>query len=138
MELIAHTLLDTLAEVSPTNQKQAKTDDLGYKPVKASQWELKILRVLIGSRMYGLQLQDAIRDECHEIISDGTLYTTLHRMHKKGFLEASWGDPAELHHGARRKFYTVSCDGLKVLKNVQVSDAVNIDSYMDKSGAIPM
>jgi DNA-binding PadR family transcriptional regulator len=95
-------------------------------PIKVSQWELKILIVLLGKRMYGLQIQEAVQQAYDQTISDGTLYTTLHRMAKKGFLEASWGDPSESMHGARRKFYMIAANGIKALKSVQVNPTADL------------
>jgi PadR family transcriptional regulator, regulatory protein PadR len=92
------------------------------KATKVSSWELKILLVLINERMYGLQLKKAIEERYGESMSEGTLYPTLHRMYKKGFLTSEWGNPVEEFNGARRKFYTVSSEGSAVLSTFQMAN----------------
>jgi PadR family transcriptional regulator, regulatory protein PadR len=122
MESVGHSLFGAISKIKSTlevSQEQDSQRNVNCKPIKVSQWELKIMCVLIGSRMYGLELKDAIQEKYEETISEGTLYTTLNRMLKKGFLEADWGGASEPCHGARRKFYTVASDGVVALQSVQ-------------------
>ena len=41
-------------------------------------------------------------------IEDGALYTSLHRMHKRGWLEAEWGVS---ENNRRAKYYRLTADG---------------------------
>lgn len=45
-------------------------------------------------------------------IEDGALYTSLHRMRKRGWLEASWGVS---ENNRRAKYYALTAEGRKAL-----------------------
>lgn len=46
--------------------------------------------------------------------SDGMLYPVLHRLEKEGLIKSKWG---KSDTGRKRKYYTLSGDGGKALKN---------------------
>jgi len=46
-------------------------------------------------------------------IEEGALYTALHRMHRRGWLEAEWGLS---ENNRRAKFYRLTDDGRKELE----------------------
>lgn len=91
------------------------------KTPRVSPWELRILQILLNQTMYGLQLKKEIKEVYEDEISEGTLYPTLHRMCKKGFLDSSWGDPSEDYNGARRKYYTVSSEGVSIMRKLNLN-----------------
>jgi transcriptional regulator len=49
-------------------------------------------------------------------IEDGALYTSLHRMRKRGWLEAEWGVS---HNNRRAKYYALTEDGRKELARAE-------------------
>lgn len=49
-------------------------------------------------------------------IEDGALYTSLHRMRKRGWLEAEWGVS---HNNRRAKYYALTADGRKELARAE-------------------
>ncbi|MEM8720362.1 MAG: PadR family transcriptional regulator [Cyanobacteria bacterium P01_G01_bin.39] len=88
-------------------------------PLKISALEEDILTILSINELYGLQIRQALEKayEGKRNITIGSLYPTLHRMEKKGYVESKWGEdkPSE-RNGARRKYYKISGIGEKVLK----------------------
>jgi len=46
-------------------------------------------------------------------VQQGSLYPALHRLEKRGWLRADWG---ESDNGRQAKFYTLSAEGRKQLK----------------------
>ncbi len=46
-------------------------------------------------------------------IEEGALYTALHRMHKRGLLEADWGVS---ENNRRAKYYSLTDDGRQALR----------------------
>lgn len=77
--------------------------------------ELLALRALAGGgRMHGFQVLDWIHRVTDDAlqVEDGALYPALHRMEKRGWLEASWGVSEK---GRRAKFYELTSKGREAL-----------------------
>jgi PadR family transcriptional regulator PadR len=69
---------------------------------------------------YGRQLIDAVAGLPHgRRMSLGSLYPTLARMEDKGFVTGRWGDETECKEGARRRYYSLTADGLRVLNQAK-------------------
>lgn len=68
--------------------------------------------------MYGLEVLEAIKTASGGAygVLVGSLYPALHKLERKGFVSARWGDdrPRE-RGGARRRYYTVTALGEQVL-----------------------
>jgi len=88
---------------------------------KLSGREMLILSVLTQGEKYGLEIVDAVKKSSQgkESISLGTLYTTLHRIEKKGFVESRWGEATEERGGARRRYYRPTALGARALNQSQ-------------------
>ncbi|MDB9526977.1 PadR family transcriptional regulator [Oscillatoria sp. CS-180] len=85
------------------------------KPVVLSELEKTLLTLLNGQRLYGTEFVDAIREasDGEREIGVGSLYPTLTRMEKKGFVRWEWGDETS---GPRRKYYFITPYGKDVLE----------------------
>ena len=73
--------------------------------------EENILILLAGKQLYGLQIIDAFQEATKgkKKIGFGSLYPTLHKLEKKGYIKSKWGEETpEERGGARRKYYTLS------------------------------
>ena len=72
---------------------------------------LMILATLEHRRCYGLDIVDRTG------LLEGTVYTTLRRMEKKGLVEGTWEDPAiaEGERRPRRRYYTLLPEGARAL-----------------------
>lgn len=71
-----------------------------------------ILEVIAGGATYGYEIAKAI-DEASGgqlLAQEGTLYPALHRLEKRGLLEAEWGLSPE---GRQRKHYRLTALGRK-------------------------
>jgi DNA-binding PadR family transcriptional regulator len=88
--------------------------------------EEDILTVLNFHELYGLQIIKAIEEASggKRRLGVGSLYPTLHRLEKKGFVCSMWGDdhPQE-RGGARRKYYEITNLGRQVLQDTQQTRA---------------
>jgi DNA-binding PadR family transcriptional regulator len=73
---------------------------------------LTILAALEHRRCYGLDLVDRTG------LLEGTVYTTLRRMEKRGLVEGTWEDPAiaEEERRPRRRYYTLLPRGARELE----------------------
>ena len=84
--------------------------------------EEDILTVLLGRPLYGLLISRAITEASNGVrqIGVGSLYPTLRRLERKGFVSSYWeGDEAETRGkkrgGARRRYYKITPEGSSVL-----------------------
>ena len=61
----------------------------------------------VGEELYARTGRDPVR---------GTLYVTLERLERKGYVRSSMGDPSPERGGKARRLYSVSATGLEALK----------------------
>jgi transcriptional regulator len=74
-----------------------------------------VLRALSWGQNHGYGIARFIRDGSAESfrIQDGALYTSLHRMEERGWVESFWGTSDK---GKRAKFYRLTTAGRRALK----------------------
>jgi PadR family transcriptional regulator len=76
--------------------------------------DVLVLRALARRPNHGYAVARFIRDGSHGTfkILDGALYTSLHRMEARGWVESEWGLSDK---GKRAKFYAVTAAGRRAL-----------------------
>jgi PadR family transcriptional regulator, regulatory protein PadR len=76
--------------------------------------DLLILKVVALGPVHGYGISQRIRQISDEVlqVQQGSLYPALHRLEKRGWLEADWG---ESDNGRQAKFYKLSAKGRKQL-----------------------
>jgi PadR family transcriptional regulator len=89
------------------------------KQVRPSNLEAVILAALAGSERYGLEIVREIERLTGRPAALGSLYVTLHRMEKKGFVVARWGEATEERQGARRRYYHLTGLGESALADTR-------------------
>ena len=80
--------------------------------------DMLVLKTLTVGPMHGYAITRSIQSKSDEVlqVEEGTLYPALHRMHRKGWIEASWG----LSESNRRaKYYSLTRSGRSRLKVVE-------------------
>ena len=50
----------------------------------------------------------------------GSIYTPLYRLEQKGFVESYLGNPSHKRGGKSKRFYRVTEEGLKALKEIKI------------------
>jgi transcriptional regulator len=77
--------------------------------------DVLVLKSLIFGPRHGFAVARWIRDttESELEIEEGALYTSLHRMEKRGWLDAEWG---QSENNRRAKYYALTPEGRKQLK----------------------
>jgi PadR family transcriptional regulator PadR len=90
--------------------------------------DLLILKVVALGPVHGYGISQRIRQISKEVlqVQQGSLYPALHRLEKRRWLEANWG---ESDNGRQAKFYRLSARGRKQLAQeertwVRLSSAV--------------
>jgi PadR family transcriptional regulator len=77
--------------------------------------DVLVLKTFVWGPRHGYAVARWIRETTDEelTIDDGALYTALHRMEKRGWLESDWGLTDQ---GRRAKFYRLSAAGRRALR----------------------
>jgi PadR family transcriptional regulator, regulatory protein PadR len=73
-----------------------------------------ILKIVALGPVHGYGISQRIRQISKQVlhVQQGSLYPALHRLEKRGWLEANWG---ESENGRQAKFYKLSAKGRKQL-----------------------
>ncbi len=79
-----------------------------------------ILKIVALGSVHGYGISQRIRQISKEVlqVQQGSLYPALHRLEKRGWLEADWG---ESENGRQAKFYRLSVNGRKQLAEEESS-----------------
>jgi PadR family transcriptional regulator PadR len=77
--------------------------------------DLLILKTLAWSPMHGYGIAQWIRERTRDDlqIEDGALYTALHRLERRGLIEAEWGLS---DNNRKAKYYRLTASGRKQLR----------------------
>ena len=96
-----------------------------------------VLKTLSSGPLHGYaiarSLEEATDDAIH--VEEGSLYPSLHRMEKRGWIEASWGT-SEV--GRKAKIYRLTANGRKQLR-LETAEwshfAAAVSRVLNRSGA---
>ncbi len=82
--------------------------------------DMLILKIVALGPVHGYGISQRIRQISKEAlqVQQGSLYPALHRLEKRGWLEAEWG---ESENGRQAKFYKLSTKGRKQLAKEESS-----------------
>ena len=82
--------------------------------------DMLILKALARGPQHGYSVARWIQSTTDNALTveEGSLYPALHRMHRRGWLEAEWGLS---ENNRRARYYRLSIDGEKALRT-QVKD----------------
>ena len=92
--------------------------------------DMLILKIVALGPVHGYGISQRIRQISKQVlqVQQGSLYPALHRLEKRGWLEAHWG---ESENGRQAKFYKLSAKGRKQLSAEEsnwrrLADAVSL------------
>jgi PadR family transcriptional regulator PadR len=76
--------------------------------------DMLILKIVALGPVHGYGISQRIQQVSREVlqVQQGSLYPALHRLEKRGWLQATWG---ESESGRQAKFYRLSTKGRKQL-----------------------
>ena len=82
--------------------------------------DMLILKIVTLGPIHGYGISQRLRRISKEVllVQQGSLYPALHRLEKRGWLVAEWG---ESDTGRQAKFYTLSAKGKKQLSKEEVN-----------------
>jgi len=84
--------------------------------------QLVLLAVLrLEDEAYGATIRRLIEDATGREVSIGAIYTTLDRLHAKGFVTTRIGEPTGERGGRRRKIYSLQRAGRQAIAHAYAS-----------------
>jgi PadR family transcriptional regulator PadR len=79
--------------------------------------QIVLLAVLrLAGDAYGVAIRDEIRSRTGRSISPGTIYPTLDRLERKGYISSLAGEPLPERGGRSRRIYEIRPEGLAALR----------------------
>jgi PadR family transcriptional regulator, regulatory protein PadR len=77
--------------------------------------DVLILKTLVWGPTHGYGVSRAIRERTDDVllVEDAALYQALHRLERRGMVEAEWGLS---EHNRRAKYYSLTAAGRRALK----------------------
>jgi PadR family transcriptional regulator len=82
--------------------------------------DMLILKIVTLGPIHGYGISQRLRQISKEVllVQQGSLYPALHRLEKRGWLAAEWG---ESENGRQAKFYKLSVRGKKQLSKEELN-----------------
>lgn len=72
--------------------------------------------VRLGEDAYGVRIQDELEQTAGRSVSISTVYVTMERLERRGYI-ASWlADPTPIRGGKSKRYYRVTRAGLRALR----------------------
>jgi PadR family transcriptional regulator, regulatory protein PadR len=82
--------------------------------------ELVLLTVAaLQAEAYGVEIKRELEHRLKEKLSVGSIQSALKRMEEKGFLTSQWGEATLKRGGKRKRIYTTTSYGHKVLAEMK-------------------
>src|SRR6266480_4898232 len=98
--------------------------------------DVLVLRALSWGPMHGYGVARFIRDGSDGTlrILDGALYTALHRLEERGFVESEWGTSEQKK---RAKFYRLTAPGRRALRTETTNWTAYVAAVAGVMSAVP-
>jgi DNA-binding PadR family transcriptional regulator len=78
---------------------------------------LAILR--LGDEAYAVPIRTLIKRDAGVELSRGTIYVTLERLERKGFVLSWFSDPQAVRGGKARRLFRIKPEGLTAVRNAK-------------------
>ena len=75
-----------------------------------------LLIVMLQEEAYGLAIRKALKQHADRTVTIGAVHGTVNRLEKKGFIESYLGGATELRGGRRKRLFTITASGKRVLQ----------------------
>jgi PadR family transcriptional regulator, regulatory protein PadR len=87
------------------------------QPLLGEVEQLVLLAVLrLGSEGYAVPIRDLIKEEAGIELSRGTIYVTLERLERKGYVTSWFSDPQAVRGGKARRIFRLKPAGLAAVR----------------------
>lgn len=87
------------------------------KETRLGDFEEVILLIvgILGEEAYAFKIAEEFKSQTGRAVSIGAVHSTLNRLENKGFLTSEFGKPTAERGGRRKRIYTITAYGRKVL-----------------------
>ena len=76
-----------------------------------------LIIVMLKEDAYGLAIRKALKKHAGRTVTIGAVHGTVNRLEKKGFITSSLGGATDLRGGRRKRLFTITASGKKILKS---------------------
>lgn len=89
------------------------------KETRLGEFEEVILLLvgILGEEAYSFRIAEEFRDQTGRAVSIGAVHATLVRLDAKGFLTSAMGKSTAERGGRRKRIYSITASGRRVLKS---------------------
>jgi DNA-binding PadR family transcriptional regulator len=99
------------------NQVSIMARESTDQPLLGEVEQLVLLAVLrLGSEGYAVPIRDLIKEEAGVELSRGTIYVTLERLERKGYVTSWFSDPQAVRGGKARRIFRLKPAGLTAVR----------------------
>jgi DNA-binding PadR family transcriptional regulator len=70
---------------------------------------------------YGVTVRDELKEQAGKDVAVGAIYTGLDRLEQRGLVESWAGDPTPERGGRAKRFYRVTANGIRAIKDTQTA-----------------
>jgi DNA-binding PadR family transcriptional regulator len=82
--------------------------------------QLVLLAILrLGDEAYAVPIRALIKKDAGVDLSRGTIYVTLERLERKGYVTSWFSDPQAVRGGKARRIFRLKPDGVRAIKAVK-------------------
>ena len=91
------------------------------KPNYLGEFELLVMLTVIrlGEGAYGVPIAGEIEQQTGRGVAFGTVYSTLERLQKKGFVRSDLGDATPERGGRAKRYFRVTPTGLRTVRETK-------------------
>jgi len=93
------------------------------KPNYLGEFELVVMLTVIrlGDGAYGVPVSREIEQQTGRDVAFGTVYATLERLQKKGFVSSHLGEATPERGGRAKRYFRVTATGLRTVRETKQS-----------------
>jgi PadR family transcriptional regulator, regulatory protein PadR len=87
------------------------------------EFELLVMLTIIrlGEEAYGVPISQEIEQQTGRSVAFGTVYSTLERLQRKGFVCSSLGDATPERGGRAKRYFRATATGLRTVRETKQS-----------------
>lgn len=88
------------------------------KPHSLGEFELVVMLTIIrlGENAYGVPIAREIEQQTGRSVTFGTVYATLERLQKKGFVRSILGEATPERGGRAKRYFLITSTGLQIVR----------------------
>jgi DNA-binding PadR family transcriptional regulator len=93
------------------------------KPHYLGEFELVVMLTVmrLGESAYGVPIANEIEQQTGRDVAFGTVYSTLERLQKKGFVSSTLGDATRERGGRAKRYFRATSTGLRAVREARQS-----------------